>query len=651
MVEFERPLLELRDIGRVFGPASNQTASLVSVSLRVYPGEFVAIIGPSGAGKSTLLNILGLLDRPTSGVYLLDGIDVTTLSEPERDRLRNERLGFVFQHSHLLLDDTAASNATLSLKVRGATLEARRASARSTLSLLRLSHRARERTLNLSGGERQRVAIARAISTQPDIILADEPTGALDSENSRRILDHLLELNSAGTTVLIITHDPTVAAAAQRQVHLVDGGLTAEHSVPAAGRGGRRAVPLPRPASALARWRRAARRIADEFLDAIASQTSNPGRSLLLLLAFTLGIGGLVSSIGIAQSAAVQVATRLTAASLDEVVVRSADPAAYAAGYYLYDRQPHELIAALNGVSGVGMIAPLSRSQTSISLLPGMPEGSGVGVDAVISDAGYLALMGVEVAPDGASTLLNNSWSGSVAILGEGAADALGITFAGPGAKIWVRGLPVDVIGLIRDTGRAPELKDTVVLTPAAAAGAAPEDPRLVVRTLAGMPAVIAEAVPAALSPGNPSDVRVETVADLRDLQTGVASDLSALVGAVSALLLMLAALTSSVAMYLSVQSRRSEVALRRAVGASRSSIYRLFMMEGLVTGLAGGRSGAAVGICGVVLTCYINGWSAITDPLTVAMGIVLGALTGVVSAAYPALVAARADPALAIRE
>lgn len=636
----EVPLIELEGVRREFGPIENRTVSLDDISLTIHQGEFVAIVGPSGAGKSTLLNVLGLLDTPTAGTYRLRGEDTTAVSDRGRNTLRNQVIGFVFQDSHMILDESAMGNAALPLKVRGTAYGRRTPVISEALARLGLSHRRDERTLLLSGGERQRVAIARALSTRPAVLLADEPTGALDSGNGERVLRYLAEIHDSGVTVIVITHDPVVAAAAERRITIVDGRVADTEddarprraSVPDVGRTERGSF---------------AHRLLDEAIDAVGTHTSNLARTALLLLAFILGTGGLVSAMGIAESAAAQISTRITAAGLDEVVVRSADPAAVTDGFYGADGASSR-ISELDGVKDVGFTSPLEEASLKVSHLPG--GRTPPGIDLLTADAGYLKVMDVEVAPSQSAGLLDNGWSGRVAIIGMKAAEKLGITSPGPGEVLWVGGQPVDVIGMISDHGRSPSLDDAVVLSTAAAADADVEQPRLIVRTEIGLPAAVAAAIPLAVAPGNPESVQIETVADLRHLQRGVAGDLGSLVGAVSALLLVLACLTSAVALHLSVQARRSEIALRRAVGASRASIWRLFTIEGLAIGIGGGAAGAAVGVCAVIVVCAVNGWTPRFDPLSVVVGVVAGAASGLVASAYPAISAARADPAQAIR-
>ncbi|MEN3609166.1 ABC transporter ATP-binding protein [Plantactinospora sp. ZYX-F-223] len=190
--------------------------------LIVARGEHVAIMGPSGSGKSTLLNVLGLLDRPTCGSYLLDGVETTKMAERDRTAIRAYRIGFVFQSFHLLAHRSALENVSLSLLYRGST-PGRQELARDTLSRIGLAHRADAFPNQMSGGERQRVAIARALVGNPSLLLCDEPTGNLDTDNAEIILNLIDEIAGSGLTVLVITHDPTVAARADRLITIRDG--------------------------------------------------------------------------------------------------------------------------------------------------------------------------------------------------------------------------------------------------------------------------------------------------------------------------------------------------------------------------------------------------------------------------------------------
>jgi putative ABC transport system ATP-binding protein len=217
------PILSLRDVRKTYAMGDLQVHALAGVTLDVHEGEYVAIMGPSGSGKSTLMHILGCLDVPTTGSYELAGTDVSRMTEAELAQVRNRRIGFVFQGFNLLPSLNAARNVELPLVYAGVGREERRARAVEALERVGLGDRLEHRPNELSGGQQQRVAVARALVTDPSLILADEPTGNLDSRSTADVLGLFGELSRAGRTVMIITHEAEVAAAAQRTVRLRDG--------------------------------------------------------------------------------------------------------------------------------------------------------------------------------------------------------------------------------------------------------------------------------------------------------------------------------------------------------------------------------------------------------------------------------------------
>jgi ABC-type lipoprotein export system ATPase subunit len=219
-------MIELRDVRRTYRKGIEEIRALDGTSLTIARGELVAIVGPSGSGKSTLMNIIGLLDRPDSGTYLLDGHDVADLSPNERARIRNERIGFVFQAFHLLARATAVENVELPLVYAERSVTPGRGM--WALERVGLADRGSHRPGELSGGQQQRVAIARALVQEPDVILADEPTGNLDSQASGEIIALFRQLNEQGTTVVVITHNEDVARCAERTIAIVDGRIRSD---------------------------------------------------------------------------------------------------------------------------------------------------------------------------------------------------------------------------------------------------------------------------------------------------------------------------------------------------------------------------------------------------------------------------------------
>ena len=216
-------LVEIRDISKIYNPGENEVRALDHISLTIQKGEFVAIIGQSGSGKSTLMNMIGCLDVPTEGTYILNGQNVSKLSDNELSDIRNQEIGFIFQGFNLIANLTAQENVELPLIYRGVPKKERHELSVAALKKVGLAHRMDHRPSEMSGGQQQRVAIARAIAQAPPVILADEPTGNLDSASSMEILDILKQLHAENRTVILITHDNDIAKQAKRVIRIKDG--------------------------------------------------------------------------------------------------------------------------------------------------------------------------------------------------------------------------------------------------------------------------------------------------------------------------------------------------------------------------------------------------------------------------------------------
>jgi putative ABC transport system ATP-binding protein len=223
-------MIELQNVCRTFTVGDQQVAALRNIDLRLDAGEYLSIMGPSGSGKSTMLNLLGLLDRPTSGTYLLDGGNVTDLSDEQQARVRREKIGFVFQSFHLVPRLTAAQNVELPMILAGIPADDRRRRVQILMQNYGLSERADHRPDQLSGGQRQRVAIARATVMNPTVLLADEPTGNLDRNTGWEVLKLLEGLQEQGITLVVVTHDAEIGARAKRQIHMLDGRVVSDEA-------------------------------------------------------------------------------------------------------------------------------------------------------------------------------------------------------------------------------------------------------------------------------------------------------------------------------------------------------------------------------------------------------------------------------------
>lgn len=708
------PAIEMHGITRVF--EGSERAVLDHLDLVVERGEFLAIIGPSGSGKSTLLNAIGLLDTPTSGTYSLFGKNTEGLSDRERDEMRRDHLGFIFQSSNMLLDETSTTNASMGLRVQGVPYGERLQRTEETLEFLGLSDRASIRTRYLSGGEKQRCAIARALATRPPLILADEPTGNLDSHNSAKVIEILQRINATGCTVLVITHDPEVAAAARRVIRIEDGRLHEQSRADSATVPVAEAVPVatdtpaettvgaPVDASAsLAPGEKPAthRRgsfLTDDSIEAISALTSRPLRTLLLGLSFALGVGGLISASGMSESASYQVNQRLLGSEQSTLYISDRDNDQNMLGTYRQGESAQNVadrISALDYVKNTGFVSSVAPADVRITRFSPYEDEPKTAIGLSSTSKTRLEQIGARMNPETLraleqmnSTLTQQNVADrerseqlSGAIVSVSAARALGILpedkaadnatteprpgelpaveygiklgglpQVAPGVSIWVEGQLMPVIGLFDPGNSGYEFRNTVIVSPGTLQRTGRGQVTYIAETERGYGKAVAKAIPLALKPAEPSQINVETPSDLQSLRASIASDLGLYVGVLSGILLVLASLSAATAMYLSVQSRTAEIALRRAIGSSKWLIARIFLMEGVMLGVLGGSIGACSGMIATIILSLVQGWQAVLSPGFVVLGVGVGALTGLVSSAYPAWVASRKSPADAMR-
>lgn len=709
------PAIEMRGITRVFEGSDRPV--LDHLDLVVERGEFLAIIGPSGSGKSTLLNAIGLLDTPTSGTYSLFGKNTEGLSDRERDEMRRDHLGFIFQSSNMLLDETSTTNASMGLRVQGVPYSERLQRTEETLEFLGLSDRASIRTRYLSGGEKQRCAIARALATRPPLILADEPTGNLDSHNSAKVIEILQRINATGCTVLVITHDPEVAAAARRVIRIEDGRLHEQSradlvTVPVAEVPSTEVAPVATdtPAEAtvgasagLAPGEKPAthRRgsfLTDDSIEAISALTSRPLRTLLLGLSFALGVGGLISASGMSESASYQVNQRLLGSEQSTLYISDRDNDQNMLGTYRQGESAQNVadrISALDYVKNTGFVSSVAPADVRITRFSPYEDEPKTAIGLSSTSKTRLEQIGARMNPETLraleqmnSTLTQQNVADreraeqlSGAIVSVSAARALGIIpedkaadnatteprpgempvvdygiklgglpQVAPGVSIWVDGQLMPVVGLFDPGNSGYEFRNTVIVSPGTLQRTGRGQVTYIAETERGYGKAVAKAIPLTLKPAEPSQINVETPSDLQSLRASIASDLGLYVGVLSGILLVLASLSAATAMYLSVQSRTAEIALRRAIGSSKWLIARIFLMEGVMLGVLGGSIGACSGMIATIILSLVQGWQAVLSPGFVVLGVGVGALTGLVSSAYPAWVASRKSPADAMR-
>ena len=702
------PAIEMHGITRIFEGSDRPV--LDHLDLVVERGEFLAIIGPSGSGKSTLLNAIGLLDTPTSGTYSLFGKNTEGLSDRERDEMRRDHLGFIFQSSNMLLDETSTTNASMGLRVQGVPYSERLQRTEETLEFLGLSDRASIRTRYLSGGEKQRCAIARALATRPPLILADEPTGNLDSHNSAKVIEILQRINATGCTVLVITHDPEVAAAARRVIRIEDGRLheqsrtdsvavsvvtdtPAEATVDAPANAPANLAPGEKPAS-----HRRGSFLTDDSIEAISALTSRPLRTLLLGLSFALGVGGLISASGMSESASYQVNQRLLGSEQSTLYISDRDNDQNMLGTYRQGESAQNVadrISALDYVKNTGFVSSVAPADVRITRFSPYEDEPKTAIGLSSTSKTRLEQIGARMNPETLraleqmnSTLTQQNVADreraeqlSGAIVSVSAARALGIIpedksadnatteprpgempvvdygiklgglpQVAPGVSIWVDGQLMPVVGLFDPGNSGYEFRNTVIVSPGTLQRTGRGQVTYIAETERGYGKAVAKAIPLTLKPAEPSQINVETPSDLQSLRASIASDLGLYVGVLSGILLVLASLSAATAMYLSVQSRTAEIALRRAIGSSKWLIARIFLMEGVMLGVLGGSIGACSGMIATIILSLVQGWQAVLSPGFVVLGVGVGALTGLVSSAYPAWVASRKSPADAMR-
>lgn len=708
------PAIEMHGITRIF--EGSERAVLDHLDLVVERGEFLAIIGPSGSGKSTLLNAIGLLDTPTSGTYSLFGKNTEGLSDRERDEMRRDHLGFIFQSSNMLLDETSTTNASMGLRVQGVPYSERLQRTEETLEFLGLSDRASIRTRYLSGGEKQRCAIARALATRPPLILADEPTGNLDSHNSAKVIEILQRINATGCTVLVITHDPEAAAAARRVIRIEDGRLHEQsrtdsatvpvaEAVPVAGDTPAEATvgaPVDATTSLAPGEKPATHRrgsfLTDDSIEAISALTSRPLRTLLLGLSFALGVGGLISASGMSESASYQVNQRLLGSEQSTLYISDRDNDQNMLGTYRQGESAQNVadrISALDYVKNTGFVSSVAPADVRITRFSPYEDEPKTAIGLSSTSKTRLEQIGARMNPETLraleqmnSTLTQQNVADrerseqlSGAIVSVSAARALGILpedkaadnatteprpgelpavdygiklgglpQVAPGVSIWVDGQLMPVIGLFDPGNSGYEFRNTVIVSPGTLQRTGRGQVTYIAETERGYGKAVAKAIPLTLKPAEPSQINVETPSDLQSLRASIASDLGLYVGVLSGILLVLASLSAATAMYLSVQSRTAEIALRRAIGSSKWLIARIFLMEGVMLGVLGGSIGACSGMIATIILSLVQGWQAVLSPGFVVLGVGVGALTGLVSSAYPAWVASRKSPADAMR-
>lgn len=626
-------ILEVIGVTRSY--ESGRVVALDDISLTVGSGEFVSIVGPSGSGKSTLLNVLALLDRPTEGTYLINGADTGRLDELSRAQLRAATFGFVFQQHHLIERATALANVELGLVYQRVGPAERRRRAATALQQVGLGARTTHRARDLSGGERQRVAIARALISAPPVLVADEPTGSLDSVTARSILDLFVEIHAKGTTVVLVTHDQGIADAAQHRIRIRDGRVEDASQ---------RVVAPPRMTAPVVGRRLTKLAGQDLLRSASEGLRLNRRRTQSLIAAVAAAVGLVIATLGLSQTAAAQVSDRFDARLNREVTVRVAqDPGLMSERSGSLPADAERRVRALAGVAAAGVL--IDADQQALTTLPGRENHE---VTLYGTSPGFLDAAEVDVRwAEGSHHLLGER----EALLGRLTANQLGLAASDRDRVVFVNGTPFHVAGIITDGGRAPDLVSAVTTSDDDATGVGTMVAEsMLLRTSPGAAPQVATQVALALDSRAPDRFEVVAPADPTSFRSEIEEDVQGLMTAFALLASLVAVAGIANSTSLGVVERTQEFGLRRALGARPRHIINQVLVETVLAGTAGGLAGLYIGMAGVLAVTVASGWQPVLDLRAVPVAVALGAAVGAVGGLLPARRASRIEPIDALR-
>jgi macrolide transport system ATP-binding/permease protein len=642
------PLIELKDVRKTFVTSGGvEVEALRGISLSIYPGEFVAIMGASGSGKSTLMYLLGCLDKPTSGLYLFNGRDVSEFDRDELAWLRREAFGFVFQSYNLIGTATATANVEVPAVYAGVPRKQRKARADELLSELGLGDRLDHRPNQLSGGQQQRVSIARALMNGGKIVLADEPTGALDSKSGHEVLALLRSLAQEGHTVVIITHDRGIADNADRIIELKDGLIVADSgpSLPAAAA----VVSLgvdhePNLAGSLISD------VNEAVHMALASLHTNLFRTILTLLGIMIGVGSVVAMLAIGEGAKQEVIDRISSFGTNLLMVRGGGQNSRSFGegtrtLFMDD------VTAIEGLEGVKAAIP----------------DQGTSVTARFGDLDY------QTQANGTTTEMPDvrNWQvakgtffsqedqqeyAAVTVLGQTVVDNLFPNGANPvGKYVLLNNVPFLVIGVMASKGaQGFNDQDDVAFVPITTGALRLWGDRSIRNidvecvSTATMNETQQRIQDLLVTRHGTEDFQVNNSADFLQAATETQNTMTILLGSIAAISLLVGGIGVMNIMLVSVTERTREIGIRMATGARTRNILQQFLTEATVVSALGGVVGLAAGV-GVALLIGAFGTEIKLTAWPMILAFSCAAGTGLVFGFAPALKAARLDPVVAL--
>ncbi|MCU1527339.1 MAG: hypothetical protein JWP75_1102 [Frondihabitans sp.] len=631
------PELQLRGVGRLYRGAAPVEA-LRGIDLTIEQGDFVAIEGPSGGGKSTLLNIIGLLDVPTVGNYRVGATNVGAASQRSIAELRSDQFAFIFQSFHLLSRRPVIDSVEMGLLYRGVPQRERRLRAARALADVGLAQFAWQRASKLSGGQQQRVAIARALAAGAPVIVADEPTGNLDSHTSDAIVESLQHLNRAGSTIVLVTHSPSVADSARRRLKIQDGQLH-EDSTP------RDFQPLSVPSDPIPKAPGSPSRVRpiDILRDAASSISSRLGRTTGLIAAVGVGVALAVATLGISESASAQVSSTFNAHTNRDVTL-SWNPDGLAG---VPKSEQATMLSRLDKLNGVTASAQVSNfGDHGVQGDPARPTFQ-VTTYGVTPDIAYASRSSVHWSAGHSHHLGQDE-----VLLGSSLAKqmALGPLDAEP--VVSLDGRDVTVVGLIASSPRIPDFTGSVLapMTDKALLGSGDQQ-QILLLTTPGAAQEVAKESPLVVDAYQPRNVSVDRPVDPTSVRAQVEADVQSTLLALTGVALLASIAGLANAMILSVLERKQEFGLRRAVGARPVHLVSLVLTESTIVGAIGGVVGLAFGLAGILAITVLRHWSPVFDlrlaPTAILGGILVGALGGAVASAR----ASRIQPNEALRQ
>jgi len=644
------PIIELVDVTKTYRTGNLAVEVLHGISLAIHRSEFVAIMGASGSGKTTLMNLLGCLDRPTTGTYLFNGIDVATLSADEVARLRRDSFGFIFQSYNLITTASALENVEVPAIYAGVTSAKRWQRAVSLLSMLGLGDRMAHRPNQLSGGQQQRVAIARALMNGGPVIFADEPTGSLDSRSGAEVMSLLEQLNRRGHTVVLITHDREIARHARRLIEIKDGVIVAD-----SGRGRGATAPSLVPVERRVADRRALPVFVTEGYEALTmalrSLKANLFRTILMLLGIVIGVGSVVAMLAVGDGARQSVLNRISSFGTNLLLIRPGAPNLRGGGGSVATLVPDDAVA----IATLPNVAAAVPEMTGTVTVRYGDSDAQTQADATTPDLSvardWPVTEGVFISAGDVKSYA------PVVVLGQTVVKDLFPAGTDPvGKYVLLKNVPFQVIGVMSAKGATPygADMDDVAFVPLTTGELRLFGQRhlrsitVQVDDVAQIEATQDAINSLLLDRHHTVDFRIRNMAAILAAVSETQGTLTVLLGSIAAISLLVGGIGVMNMMLVSVTERTREIGIRVATGARTTNILQQFLTEAVTISAAGG----VVGVSGGLATAW--GLSMIGTPIVFSLPPVLLAFscafaTGLIFGYMPARKAAKLDPVVAL--